>query len=230
MFWQEEKDPGQYFVPDDVVDLAFSVAGRTLPVDHAYSLAQALARSRPGLEGDERLGIHQIHVAESGNGWYRPESSANEVLYLSRRTKMVLRVPKERRSEAEGLVGARLDIDGHALEVGRFNLRELSTHPVQFARYVVAEQGDDEERFLRWVAEQLGSFGITVRKLMCGKSREIATPNGPIYTRSLMVADLKSNEAVRLQQRGIGPQRKLGCGLFVAHKGIKAVAASQDAE
>ena len=38
-----------------------------------------------------------------------------------------------------------------------------------------------------------------------------------------MLADLDVEEAVILQQRGIGRHKKMGCGLFIPHKGIKAV-------
>jgi len=38
-----------------------------------------------------------------------------------------------------------------------------------------------------------------------------------------MLADLEAGEAVTLQQRGIGQHKKIGCGLFLPHKGIKAV-------
>jgi len=42
-------------------------------------------------------------------------------------------------------------------------------------------------------------------------------------TRSLMVAELKQAESVRLQQHGMGEGRKLGCGIFLPQKDIKAV-------
>ncbi len=44
----------------------------------------------------------------------------------------------------------------------------------------------------------------------------------PIITRSLLVADLALEDAVRLQETGIGPHeyKKLGCGLFIAHKTV----------
>jgi hypothetical protein len=38
-----------------------------------------------------------------------------------------------------------------------------------------------------------------------------------------MLADLEVEEAVKLQQEGIGRHKKTGCGLFIPHKGIKAV-------
>ena len=53
--------------------------------------------------------------------------------------------------------------------------------------------------------------------------KKITTPNGIIHTRSLMVADLRKSESVKLQEQGIGEHRLLGCGLFVPQKGIESV-------
>jgi hypothetical protein len=64
---------------------------------------------------------------------------------------------------------------------------------------------------------------IPVRKLMCGRSHLIRTPEVEIHTRAVMVADLDPEHAVVLQERGVGPGRKLGCGLFIPHKGISSV-------
>jgi hypothetical protein len=43
-----------------------------------------------------------------------------------------------------------------------------------------------------------------------------------LLTRSLLVADLSFDDAVTLQQRGVGEKayKKLGCGLFIAHKTV----------
>jgi hypothetical protein len=62
-----------------------------------------------------------------------------------------------------------------------------------------------------------------VRKALCGKATPLATPNGMVHTRSLMLADLSVEESVRLQQHGLGPHRELGCGIFIPHKGVDAV-------
>jgi hypothetical protein len=64
---------------------------------------------------------------------------------------------------------------------------------------------------------------IRVRKALCGKTTALAAPDGPIETRSLMLADLTPEESLRLQQQGLGPHRAMGCGLFIPHKGIAAV-------
>jgi hypothetical protein len=49
-----------------------------------------------------------------------------------------------------------------------------------------------------------------------------------IETRSLMIADLDKFSSVKLQEAGIGLHRHMGCGIFVAHKGIKAVGETED--
>jgi hypothetical protein len=38
-----------------------------------------------------------------------------------------------------------------------------------------------------------------------------------------MVASLTVAESIRLQQRGLGSNRLLGCGIFIPHKGIDPV-------
>jgi hypothetical protein len=71
-------------------------------------------------------------------------------------------------------------------------------------------------------------LGIDVARMICGRSGAIRTDDGPVFTRALMVADLKPEEAVLLQQHGIGDRRLLGCGLFVPHKGIDPVYTAQE--
>lgn len=227
MFWEKEKDENSpYVVPDDVVDLVYNIGCKCLPLDHAYSFSTALRAALPWLDDEETVGIHLIHGAESGNGWMRPEDSDNALLHLSRRARMTLRVPKRRIADAQALSGQTLDIGGHPLEVGDSKVKLFSTLPTQFARYVVIPEGvdhDDEETFMTAAVEGLRALDIKVRKMLCGRTHAIQHPDGDIHTRSIMLADLEVEEAVTLQQRGIGPHRLLGCGLFIPHKGIKAV-------
>ena len=82
----------------------------------------------------------------------------------------------------------------------------------------------NEDDFLKWAFEELKKLDISVRKMMAGKERVVKLPAGDErITRSLMVAELEQAESVRLQQHGMGEGRKLGCGLFMPQKDIKAV-------
>jgi CRISPR-associated protein Cas6 len=91
------------------------------------------------------------------------------------------------------------------------------------ARHVIADPKQDEEIFLEQVVMQLELLGIPCRKALCGKTHYFKLPAGELFTRSLMVADLKPSDSLTLQQQGLGSGRKMGCGLFIPHKDIKPV-------
>jgi CRISPR-associated protein Cas6 len=222
MYWQEEEERDTQVIPDDVVDLVFSIACKTLPLDHAYSLSQAVQDILPWLMEEEGAGVHTIHVAESGNGWMRP-NEANAILHPSRRTKLRVRVPKHRVEESKNLTGKTLDLAGHAVNVKDVSVKLLSDHPTVFARYIVTEGFGSESEVLEEMAKQLKAMGIKPKKMLCGTQTIITTPDQEIKTRSLMLADLSVEESLTLQMKGLGSHRWLGCGLFIPHKDIKEV-------
>ena len=223
-FWTDEKDSQvRYVISDEVMDFVFSINCKCLPYEHMHALYRALKQILPWVDEEKLAAIHPIYGAESGNGWLRPEGKPGELMYLSRRQKLSLRMPKTRQDEMENLVGQTLDIDGHALTLGKMEPRLLSDSPIIFARFVVSEEGLDETAFLEQAAIQMQALDIHVRKMLAGKERQIVIPDGVLHTRSLMLADLEQEESVRLQQHGLGSHRHLGCGLFLPQKGIKPV-------
>ncbi len=206
------------------MDVVFALKCKTLPVEHAYALSTAMQQALPWLTAEAHAGVHLIHVAESGNGWMRPEDTAHGVLHLSRRTKMTLRLPKERIEETKRvLVNETFDIDGHALTIGEATNKPFTALPTLFSRYIVTQEAHDEMAFMHWAGAQLQGLDIPVKKMMAGRQHAFKTPEGPIFTRSLMVAELEPEQSIRLQQNGLGTHRTMGCGLFVPQKGIKAV-------
>ena len=222
MLWQEEVYPTEFKPSPGIVDLVFDIHCQCLPVDHAYALSQTIQQSLPWFEHEPQAGLHLIHGAESGNGWYRP-NVRDELLYLSRRTKLTLRLPQDRVTAAHALTNLGLDIAGYALKVNKAVEKPLSPMPVLLARHVVADPNQDEEIFLEQVVMQLESLGIPCRKALCGKTHYFKLPEGELFTRSLMIADLKPPDSLTLQQQGLGKGRKMGCGLFIPHKDIKPV-------
>lgn len=230
MFWQDEKRPADYAVPDDVVDVVFSIDCRELPVDHAHSLSAAIRRAAPWISDEAGIGVHTVHVAGSQNGWERPAHGTGTRLLLSKRTKLTIRAPKHAVERlAQDLTGAVLDVDGCRLAVREAHTRLLSKQGTLQARYVVAESVDEtDEAFLGRMASELAELGIRVRRALCGRTNLLMTPAGPIATRSLMLADLAPDESVLLQRRGLGPLRQMGCGIFIPHKGIDSVRGAED--
>lgn len=227
MYWNDDKEEDtSYKVPDDIVDLSFGISCKMLPLDHAYPLSQALQQALPWMRDEPAAGLHLIHGAESGNGWFRPQDTENALLQLSRRTRMMLRVPRERIDAARALEGKTLDVAGHPLAVATGTIKKLSTMSTLFARHVVMDNpAMDEDAFLEQVVAELHGLGIKrITKVLCGRAHDLSTPDeGPVHTQSVMVADLEPEVSVLLQQKGLGPYRKMGCGLFLPHKGIKPV-------
>lgn len=222
MYWQESKQEDNRTIPDDVVDLVFGISCRCLPVDHAYPLAQAIDAALPWFADEPGVGLHTIHVAESGNGWFRPEGP-EAVLHPSRRTKLTLRLPKHRIADAEKLTGQQLDVEGYSITVNKPTPRLLSAITTLFSRYIVSSATESEMQFMEHVMEELKALSIHPKKMLCGIERLIQTPDGAIKTRSLMLADLQFEESLALQQQGLGEHRRMGCGLFIPHKDINQI-------
>ena len=223
MYWNEDKKTEKYQIPDDIVDLSYIIKCKCLPLEHMHALSTSLYTALPWLKDEKLAGIHPINGAESGNGWER-SNDPSELIYLSRRQKMTLRLPKEHLVSAEELVGQTINVEGYDIEIGKSSVKKLSDLPTAFCRSIMIDGRMNEDDFLQWAFEELKSLDITVRKMMAGKERVIKLPdNSERVTRSLMVAELDQAESVRLQQYGMGEGRKLGCGIFMPQKDIKAV-------
>ncbi len=223
MYWNESKKTESFEIPDDVVDVFFNIRCKCLPLEHMHALSESLYTVLPWLEHETLAGILPIAGSESGNGWER-SSDPDELIYLSRRQKMMMRLPKERLSDVENLVGKTINVAGYDLEFGKHSIKKLSDLPTAFCRSILIDERMEENNFLQWAFDQLKLMGIPVQKMMAGKERVIQLPNdNERITRSLMVAELKQAESVRLQQQGMGEGRQLGCGIFMPQKDIKAV-------
>ena len=187
MLWSEGDDE-RYQVPDDVVDLVFRLQGERLQVDHAQLLDAALGEALAWWREAEGVGAWFNLGVEEGNGWYRHE--AQEPLYLSRRARLILRLPKALVIPARALSAERLHLGDHALMVGPSEARPLSDHRTLYARHVVSD-GVEEEAFLRQAAPVLADMGVTCRKAVCGRERRLSVADGVQQTRSLLLAELR---------------------------------------
>jgi CRISPR-associated protein Cas6 len=223
MFWQDDAESEAKPGADDIFDLVFKIKGTRLVSDHAFALSSAL-REIFDSSICSRIGVHQIRMAESGNGWTRPQSS----MVLSRRARLAIRASQQDYERLQALVNRTLELAKDSIEVGASSVRKLSVPDALFAHAVVCDAAQSEEDFLAQVAQYLETLGIHARKMICGTSGLIRTDTTDIFTRSLMVASLKSDESIILQRHGIGDYQLLGCGLFVPHKSIEAVYAAQN--
>ncbi len=214
-YWQDDDD-GAAVTVARAVDLAFGLSGRSLPTDYAAELARAMIEALPWLPDVRGAGVRLAFGAAEGNGWRRDETDG-ALIYLPKRARLVLRLPPARLDAARALAGRTLAVAGDPLRVGESRVVALAASDTLYARDVV-DDTDDECLFLDRIARAIAALGATGRKIMCGRSRRIAAPDGRVRTRSVMVADLAPRDSIALIAQGIGPGRLMGCGLFVPYK------------
>jgi CRISPR-associated protein Cas6 len=212
---------------DEVVDAVFAIECRSLPVDHAFALSAAIQAALPWFADEPQAGLHTVHGAASGAGWQRPEGEGAQ-LQLSRRTKLVLRLPGHRVADAAALTGRTLDVAGSPMRVGRLVPRPLQRIASLFSRGVIFEGAAEESAFVAAAIEALRALGVESSTMLCGREVTLATPQRGYRTRSLMVTVATPAQSLELQRYGLGEARKLGCGLFIPHKDVGDLRARTD--
>lgn len=195
----------------EAVDLVFPIEGRYLARDHAQALKQALCQCLPWLNNDAQAGVHPIKLVPG----------TDSPALLSRRSLLMLRVAMQRVPQLSVLAGVDLEVSDQRLHLGVPHRRELQAHTTLYAYKVAADSGDEVE-FMRRVARELSALGIA-GECVCGKHQVFGSSEGSVNTFSLMLHGLAPDQSLRLQHKGIGPLRLLGCGIFIPHKSVAAV-------
>jgi len=162
MFWEDAEKENPVTKSEKIVDVSYKINCKRLPVSHAVELGRELYRILPWLKNEPEIAIQQIHGATSGNGWERPADDA--LLQLSRRTRMRLRIPLERTTDAKQLSGKILHIAGESLSIGEMTIKPVIPCGTLFSRYVVVPEGYDEQAFLSWIVAELKQRHIQVKK------------------------------------------------------------------
>ncbi len=196
-----------------IVDVQFDLPAGEIPADHGYVLHAALVGLLPWLREVPELAIHPVHGAPSGR---------NDNLVVNRRVKLVLRLPVERLADARALVGMRLDLGTGELLIGEMKEKRLAPFATLYSHFV-ALGVDDELAFLVEAEAQLEKISVH-GGLIPGKKRTMHLPEGEVAGYSLMLHDVDPQESLHLQETGLGLYRGQGCGIFIPHKSIKAVA------
>lgn len=194
-----------------MVDAVYPLEGRRLARDHRLTLARALEAAAPWLRSVPGAGIHPLRLVHG----------ADEVALLSARTRLVLRVPRGHDADLQRLAGIEIDVGDHRLRLGQPHLRELLPHSTLYA-YFVAADGDDEAAFLDRVADELAALGATCERV-CGRRQHIRGEDRALVGFSLMLHGLAASDSLHVLEAGIGAHRRLGCGVFVAHRSAAAV-------
>jgi CRISPR-associated protein Cas6 len=190
----------------EMIDFAFDLDGGVLSAAYPFALWAELVHHVPQLGDDAAAGVLPLRAAESG-----------EKILLTRRAKLVLRLPPALAGHAASLSGLQLDIEGSTLRLGAGKLREIQPYSTLHAHLVTG--ADDEAEFIRSVITDLAAMGIQ-GKLICGRRTSLIGGGRAIHGFSLVIHDLKPEASLRLQYTGLGSDRRYGCGVFVPYKVI----------
>ena len=189
------------------VDVVFGLGGTSLPHDHAEALARAVAVWLPWLADEPSAGIHPLRTAPTTQG----------MVLLARRARLMLRVPAHRAAASLGLGEKRLDV-GDGLAVGGGEVKALVPSPTLYSGRVASTARDDRA-FHDEVARWLDAVGVR-GEFISGRPRRLAAGGREVLAYGLALHGLSPADSVRVQGEGLGPHRRLGCGIFVPHKAI----------
>jgi len=210
------------------VDLSFALNGSTIPVDHGYAVYAAISKVVPTIHGDNQIGIHPIYGRLAGN----------RKLAISKSSRLVVRLPSDRLMDVLPLAGKTLDVGGGKVVLGVPTVQVLVPAASLSSRLVVIKGFMEPEPFREAVQRQLDVLAIQGRASLVSTEDAVKAnadrdggTKSPWVRRTLRIRDkeivgfavrvegLTAEEAILLQERGVGGRRRFGCGIFVAVRG-----------
>jgi CRISPR-associated protein Cas6 len=197
--------------PANMVDLQFELRGERMPAEHGYALFRAITAHLPWFAEAPHAGIHAVRAAAIGGA----------TLGLSRRVKLVLRVPRARVEEARALEGRRLQLEDVALEVGAARERAIEPWSALYARLAIAGP-EEETAFLAALERLLAETGHAFDTVL-GRRASLATPEGQRSGYAVLLHGVTAQASLELQERGIGTHRLYGCGILVPYRTVGSV-------
>ena len=204
-----------------ILDILFRVIGTEVPADHGYALFGAVSRILESdrdrwLHGNPHIGLHTIRGARGVPGRY----------LLSGTASFGLRLPGELLPRSLKLAGKSIELDGCRLRVGVGQTRALIPVTTLHCRIATTRNGNDPDRFDAEIARQAAVLDIHGRIFRVpqrepgsdgrdSSRRVVRVRDKRIVGYALLATELTAEESIRLQERGLGGRRRMGCGVFV---------------
>ncbi len=192
----------------EMVDVAYDLATANLPPGYEWPLYVEVSRRMPWIADSLHAGIHPV----------RGSILADGSLLVARRTKLVVRMPRDRVCAASVLEGTELDLEGARLKVGPGTFRKLRSAATLYSPRVAMDE-PEEAPFRERVDGALEELGIR-RPFICGRRVVVTFDDRPHPAFGVAVHGLDEEQSLLLQGAGLGLGRAVGCGLFVPHKVI----------
>jgi len=210
-----------------ILELRFPLRGTPLPYDHSYLVYRAVAGVVPWVGEPAQIELAIVPIQGTPHGGF---------LHLTRVSRLAFRLNADDIAMLLPLAEQCLAIDAATLRLGQPTTSPLRPAPGLMSLFVADERHSHSDEFLEWLKEQLRALEIrAVPALRRKRGHESSSPTqgtrrsfDSSYARhrrqvgdnavsgwEVQVFGLAPEESVRLQEHGIGPGRRYGCGVFV---------------
>ena len=222
-----------------IIELSFRLRGTPLPYDHGYPLYRAVAGLVPWLGEPAQIDLAIVPIHGSPHGGF---------LHLTAASRLAFRLNADDVEKLRPLSDQSLIVDAAVLRLGQPTEYQLRPVPGLASPFVAAEHIRHSDEVLEWLKAEFRALDIrAVPTLRLKRRREGASPADPgrrsfdcPYERhnrqvgdssvvgwEVQVFGLKPEESLGLQERGVGPGRRYGCGVFMPVVGERPRPASK---
>ncbi len=190
-------------------DLAFPVAGKCIPADHGYALLAAISRKLPQIRQYSEIGILTIPGLGDRQG----------KILLTSQSRCKIRLPVSLIPLVYPLAGKKLLLGKHEIKLGIPQMLCLQPADKLRARIITIKGYKEPDPFVEAAKRQLQQLGIvgevSIPLNKEGKpSRKTIKIKQTVIGFTTEVSGLSEKDSLKLQVRGIGGRRHLGCGIF----------------
>ena len=222
-----------------MIELSFPLGGTPLLYDHGYLLYRAVAAIVPWVGEPAQIDLAIVPIQGSPHGGF---------LHLTSVSRLAFRLNADDVEKLLPLSDQSLVIEAAALKPGRPTESRLRPVPGLTSPFVVAEHHRHSDEVLEWLKAEFRALDIrVVPTLRLKHGREGASPveqsrrsfdcpyarhhrqigDNAVIGWEVQVFGLAPVESFRLQERGIGPGRRYGCGVFMPVVGERPRSASR---
>lgn len=202
----------QYERNEMVVDVAFPLIGKSLPLDHGYPLFGAVSRVLPRLHREPGWALHPVFGRRLSPG----------VLGLLRQSHLTLRLPTPAVGEVLTLTGRHLDVAGHGVRTGPPRIYPLNPMEALRSRFVTIKKFHEEpDAFSEAVRRQLSNMEIdAVVDVEVKERRVMRVAEHVIVGFPIVLKRLSPSDSIKVQSSGLGGRRHMGAGVFIAPRAL----------
>lgn len=211
-----------------MVELSFPVRGTSLPVDNGFIVYQAVARSVPWVGEQAQVGLAIVPIQGNPHRGF---------LDLTPGSRLAFRLAAGDVPRLSPLAGQCLVFGNVTLILGEPTESDLRPASSLASAFVVAEGCRHSDEVQEWLAQQfralyIGAVPALRPKRFKEQSATARSGTSCPYVRrfqqvgetsvvgwEVQVRGLTPQESLRLQEIGIGPGRRYGCGVFVPDPG-----------